>query len=54
VRRLTIADQPRHVAHRDRRLLDQELGCGPHSPRQQVLTEGRLPELCVSARHLPR
>jgi hypothetical protein len=32
--RLAIADEPRHVAHRDRRLLDQELGGGSHSPRQ--------------------
>jgi hypothetical protein len=50
---LAIADQPRHVAHRDRRLLYQQLRGGSHAPRQQVLTEGRLPELRISTRHLP-
>jgi hypothetical protein len=53
VRRLAIADQPGHIAHRDRRLLYQQLPGGSHSPRQQVLTKGCLSKLSVSARHLP-
>jgi hypothetical protein len=54
VRRLAIADQPRHVAHRDRGLLHQKLRGSSHSSRQQILTKGRLPELGVGACYLPR
>jgi hypothetical protein len=54
VRRLAIADQPRHVAHRDRRLLGQQLRRDRHAPRQQVLAEARLAELPVCALQLSR
>jgi len=54
VRRLAIADQPRHVAHRDRRLLGEQLRRHRHAPRQQVLAEARLAELPVCALQLAR
>jgi hypothetical protein len=54
VRRRAVADQPRHVAHRDRRLLGQELRRDRHAPRQQVLVEARLAELGISALQLAR
>jgi hypothetical protein len=54
VRRPAVADQPRHVAHRDRRLLGQELRRDRHAPRQQVLAEARLAELPVRALQLAR
>jgi hypothetical protein len=54
VRRLAVTDQPRHVTHRDRRLLGQELRRDRHAPRQQVLAKARLAELPVSALQLAR
>jgi hypothetical protein len=54
VRRLAVAHQPRHVAHRDRRLLGQELRRDRHAPRHQVLVEARLAELRVCALQLAR
>jgi hypothetical protein len=51
---LTVADKAGHVAHRDRLLLDQQLRGDSHTPRQQVLAKGCLPELSVGTRHLPR
>jgi hypothetical protein len=54
VRRLAIADQPRHVAHRDRRLLGKELRRDRHAPRHQVLVEARLAELRIRALQLAR
>jgi hypothetical protein len=49
VRRLAVAHEPRHVAHRDRRLLREQLRRDRHAPRRQVLAEARLPELRVCA-----
>jgi hypothetical protein len=54
VRRLTKADQPRHVADRNRRLLDQQLRRRAQPSRVQVLAEGRLAELRVGPVQLPR
>jgi hypothetical protein len=54
VRRLAVADQPRHVAHRDRRLLSEQLRGDRHAPRQQVLAKARLAELPISALQLAR
>jgi hypothetical protein len=54
VRRLAVADDTRDVAHRDRRLLDQQLRGGPHAAHQQVLAKRGLPELGIGARQLPR
>jgi len=54
VRRGAVADQPRHVAHRDRRLLGQELCRDRHAPRQQVLAEARLAALGVRPLQLAR
>src|ERR1700736_2136491 len=39
VRRLAVADQPRHVGHGDRRLLDQQRRRGAHASLEQVLVE---------------
>ncbi|HST33139.1 MAG TPA: hypothetical protein VLJ80_06420 [Solirubrobacteraceae bacterium] len=52
--RLAVANQPRHVAHLDRRLLGQELRRDRHAPRQQLLVEARLTELRVCALQLAR
>ena len=54
MRRLAVADQTRDIAHRDRPLLDQQLGRGGHPPREQVLLEGDLAELRIGALQLPR
>jgi hypothetical protein len=54
VRRLAVADQPRHVAHRDRRLLGQQLSRDRHAPRHQILVETRLAELRICALQLAR
>ena len=54
VRRLAVADQARDIAHRDRPLLDQQLGRGGHPPREQILLEGHLAELRIGALQLPR
>jgi hypothetical protein len=47
VRRLAVADESRHVAHGNRRLLGQELRRHRHAPCQQILLEARLAELRV-------
>ncbi len=49
VRRLAVADQPRDVAHGDRRLLGQQLRGDRHAPCQQVLGEAPLAELGIGA-----
>jgi hypothetical protein len=54
VRRVAVADEPRDVAHRDRRLLGEQLRRGRHAPRVQVLVEAQLAELRVRALDLPR
>jgi hypothetical protein len=54
VRRLAIADQPRDVAHGDRRLVAQQLRRRGHAPRAQLLLERRVAELGERALHLPR
>jgi hypothetical protein len=54
VRRVAIADQPRDVAHRDRRLLGEQLRRGRHAPRVQILMEAQLAELRVRALDLAR
>jgi hypothetical protein len=54
VRRLAVADEPRHVAHRDRRLLGQQPRRDRHAPRHQVLVEARLAELRVCPLQLAR
>ncbi|HEY2571204.1 MAG TPA: hypothetical protein VGI27_07015 [Solirubrobacteraceae bacterium] len=54
VRRLAVADEPRHVAHRDRRLLGQEPRRDRHASRLQVLVEARLAELRIRALQLAR
>jgi hypothetical protein len=52
VRRMAIADEPRDVAHGDRRLLGQELCSDRQPPREQVLLEGRI-ELRIRPLNLP-
>jgi hypothetical protein len=52
VRRLTKAHEPRHVANRDRGLLDQQLGGNVQATREQFLAEGDLAELGVCPREL--
>ena len=52
VRRLAVADQAGDVAHRDRPLLDQQLGRRRHPPGEQILLEGDLPELRIRALQL--
>ena len=37
MRPLAVADQPRHVVHRDRALLHQQLRADRHPPREQIL-----------------
>jgi hypothetical protein len=54
VRRLAIADEPRDVAHGDRRLLGEELCGRGHPPPEQVLVKAQLAELRVSALDLSR
>jgi hypothetical protein len=54
VRRLAVANEPRHVAHRDRRLLGEQLRRDRHAPRDQVLVEARLAELRIRALELAR
>jgi hypothetical protein len=57
VRRLAIADEARDVAHRDRRLLGQQLRGDRQTPREQVLLKGRVElrirplDLSLRARH---
>jgi hypothetical protein len=54
VRRLTVADEPRHVGDCDRRLLGEQLCSGRHPPREQILVKTHLAELRVGALDLPR
>jgi hypothetical protein len=54
VRRLAVSDKAGDIAHRDRRLLDQQLRGRTHAAHQQVLAEACLAELRVRTRHLPR
>jgi hypothetical protein len=54
MRRLTEADQPRHLADAQRRLLDQQLGGCPQPARVEILAKGRLAELRVGAVELSR
>jgi hypothetical protein len=54
VRRLAIADQPRDVAHGDRRLLGQQLRRCRHAPGEQILGEAEVAELRVRPLHLAR
>jgi hypothetical protein len=54
VRRLAKADQPGDVAHRDRRLLDQQLRRYFESACEQILAKGHLAELRICARQLAR
>jgi hypothetical protein len=54
VRCLAVADEPRDVAHRDRRLLREQLRRGRHPPRVQVLVEAQFAELRVRALDLAR
>jgi hypothetical protein len=54
VRRLAIADQPRDVAHGDRRLLAQQLRRCRHAPGEQILGEAEVAELRVRTLHLAR
>ena len=51
---LTKADQPRHVAHGDRRLLDQQLGGHVQPALAQLLMKANLAELGEGARELTR
>jgi hypothetical protein len=54
VRRVAVADEPRDVAHRDRRLLGEQLRRGRHSPRVQVLVKAQVSELRIRALDLAR
>ena len=54
MRRLAVADQPRDVCDRDRRLIGQQVRRGVHAPRAQVLVEALLAELRIRALQLPR
>jgi hypothetical protein len=51
VGRLTVADQPCHIAHRDRGL-GQQLGGGDHPSGEKVLAERAAAELLVGALYL--
>jgi hypothetical protein len=53
VGRLPVADQACDIAYRYCPLLDQQLSRGSHPPREQILLEGRLPELRIRALELP-
>jgi hypothetical protein len=48
VTRLTITDQPRHIAHRDRGL-GQQLGGGDHPSSNEIIMEGAIAELGIGA-----
>jgi hypothetical protein len=52
MRRLTKSHKPRNVAHRDRRLLDQQLRGDVQATREQILTEGDIAELGIGAGEL--
>ena len=51
---LAEADQPRHVAHRDCRLLDQQLGGHAQPALAQFLVEANLAKLSEGACELTR
>jgi hypothetical protein len=57
IRCLAVADEARDIAHRDRRLLGQELRCNRQPPREQVLLKCRVVlrirplDLSLRARH---
>jgi len=48
-RRLAVAHEPRHVAHRDRGLLGEQLRRHRHPPREQILAEAALAELGIGS-----
>jgi hypothetical protein len=54
VRCVAVADQPRDVAHGERRLLAEQLRRGVHAPREQILVKARLAELRIRALQLAR
>ena len=54
VRRVPIADEPRDIAHRDRRLLGEQLRRSRHASRVKVLVKAQLAELRVRALDLAR
>lgn len=49
---LAVAHQTADVGHRDRGLIDQEIGRHAHPPREQILAEGPLAELRIGALEL--
>jgi len=51
VGRLTVADEPRYIAHRDRGF-GQQFGGGDHPSGEKVLAEGAAAELRVGALYL--
>jgi len=48
------SNQPCHVAHRYRRLLDQQLCCHAQAACEQILVEAHLAELRIDACELTR
>lgn len=54
VRSALIADQARHVCHRDEALFDQQIGRHPQTPAPQFLAERETSELGVGALELAR
>jgi hypothetical protein len=52
--RLAKADQPRHIAHGDRRLLDQQLRGDIQTAAQQILAKGPLSKLPIDTGKLAR
>jgi hypothetical protein len=52
--RLPESDEPGHVAHRDRGLLDQQLRGDVQTAREQILAEGDLAKLGVGPCELAR
>ncbi|HTA35850.1 MAG TPA: hypothetical protein VK761_03955 [Solirubrobacteraceae bacterium] len=54
VRRLAVADEPRDVADRYRRLLGEQLRRGRQPSSAQILVEAQLAELRVGALDLSR
>jgi hypothetical protein len=51
---LPVADEARDMVHRDRRLLDQQLGGRGHAPRKEILLEGVLTKPRVRTLQLTR
>jgi hypothetical protein len=54
MRRLAKAHQSRNIAHRDRRLLDQQPGGNVQATGEQILAESHLAELRVDPGELTR